>query len=380
MEENRNVPFMEEIMHQFAQDTGLLENWKPQRYLWTDAFAVCNFLELHRLTGKDEYQKLALRLINQVHHVLGRHREDDLRGGWISGLSESEGEQYPTIGGLRIGKELLERQPHEGEDNLLEWDRDGQYYHYLTKWMHALHQAAVRTEIPVYNIWARELAIASHDAFTYRPAPGGPKRMYWKMSIDLSRPLITSMGQHDPMDGYLSYLELQDDTSTVLTEKIAEMEEICRGIILTTDDPLGLGGLLSDALRLVKLKAEGKSVPGGLLEDLLQAANDGLAQFSAQNSLRHPVEYRLAFRELGLSIGLHAVAAIQRHVADYPEIAEGSVARLLHLLSGYESLSGIIEESWLNPRNRQTGTWKTHENINMVMLVTSLAPGGFFGA
>ena len=27
-------------------------------------------------------------------------------------------------------------------DERLEWDRDGQYFHYLTKWMHALCQAA----------------------------------------------------------------------------------------------------------------------------------------------------------------------------------------------------------------------------------------------
>ena len=33
--------------------------------------------------------------------------------------------------------------------------------------------------------------------------------MYWKMSIDLSYPLVTSMGQHDPLDGLITYSELQ---------------------------------------------------------------------------------------------------------------------------------------------------------------------------
>ncbi len=41
---------------------------------------------------------------------------------------------------MRIGKPLNERKPSEPFDERLEWDRDGQYYHYLTKWMHALHQ------------------------------------------------------------------------------------------------------------------------------------------------------------------------------------------------------------------------------------------------
>ncbi len=29
--------------------------------------------------------------------------------------------------------------------------------------------------------------------------------MYWKMSIDLSRPLVTSEGNLDPYDGYITY-------------------------------------------------------------------------------------------------------------------------------------------------------------------------------
>ena len=57
-----------------------------RRYLWTDAFAVCNFLGLARATGDERYTELALRLVDQVHHVLGRHRADDARTGWISGL------------------------------------------------------------------------------------------------------------------------------------------------------------------------------------------------------------------------------------------------------------------------------------------------------
>jgi hypothetical protein len=46
------------------------------------------------------------------------------------------------VGGLRIGKPLKERGANEPIDESLEWDRDGQYFHYLTKWMHALCRAA----------------------------------------------------------------------------------------------------------------------------------------------------------------------------------------------------------------------------------------------
>jgi hypothetical protein len=113
-------------MMTFAELTGLLpERRVPRRYLWTDAFAVCNFLELHRQTGDEEYKRLALSLVEQVHHVLGRHREDDRRSGWISGLSEEEGARRPTAGGLRIGKGMPERGPKEPYDERLEWERDG---------------------------------------------------------------------------------------------------------------------------------------------------------------------------------------------------------------------------------------------------------------
>jgi hypothetical protein len=186
-------------MSDFAERTGLASGRPRQRYLWTDAFAVCNFLGLARATGEARYTALALRMIEQVHHTLGHHRDDDTRSGWLSGLDEVEGESHPTRGGLRIGKTLPERGPDEPFDAELEWDRDGQYFHYLTKWMQALDQASRVTTRPQFTRWARELAATAYPAFTYPPSAGGPRRMYWKMSIDLSRPLVSSMGQHEPL-------------------------------------------------------------------------------------------------------------------------------------------------------------------------------------
>ncbi|NYT17698.1 MAG: hypothetical protein GKC06_06815, partial [Methanomicrobiales archaeon] len=148
-----------EIMQDFARITGLdPPTVSPERYLWTDAFAVCNYLTLFQRTNDQAYRDLALCLVGQVHHVLGQHRPDDPRRGWISGLREQEGELHPTIGGLRIGKKLNERMSGEPFDERLEWDRDGQYYHYLTKWMHALSRVSRVTGDPVYLRWAVELA------------------------------------------------------------------------------------------------------------------------------------------------------------------------------------------------------------------------------
>jgi len=210
---------------------------RPRRYLWTDAFAVCNFLGLYQETGGEEFKDLALKLVDQVHDTLGRHRKDDSRTGWISGLDEEDGRLHPTKGGLRIGKQLQERGSNDPFNERLEWDRDGQYHHYLTKWMHTLNRVSRVTGDLKFNTWAVEPAKPAHARFVYALSYGGPKRMNWKMSIDLSRPLVPSMGQHDPLDGFVTYNELQatatkDPKKSMendLRAEIFDITNICEG-------------------------------------------------------------------------------------------------------------------------------------------------------
>ena len=78
MEQTSHTDIVKKLMNQFTLWTGLEPAQEsPRRYLWTDAFAVCNFLELYARTGDEEYRSLALRLVEQVHDVLGQHRADD---------------------------------------------------------------------------------------------------------------------------------------------------------------------------------------------------------------------------------------------------------------------------------------------------------------
>jgi hypothetical protein len=386
--EGENVSTVREIMMEFADLTGLSPEGKaPRRYLWTDAFAVCNFLELYRQTGDEKFRDLAMRLVEQVHHVLGRHREDDTRSGWISGLSEEEGTRHPTAGGLRIGKGMTERKPKERYDEQLEWDRDGQYYHYLTKWMHALNRVSRVTGNPSYNVWAIELAKTAHGRFTYLPSRGSGKRMYWKMSIDLSRPLVPSMGQHDPLDGLLMYRQLQATAEKYkestpaqdLESEIVDMARICEGRTWDTDDPLGIGGLLCDAYRSAQLSVIQGSEEDDLLASLLESSLRGLGHFARGSSLMSPADYRLAFRELGLSIGLRAVQRLQRLIEGRSRLfGKGHpVHAKIKNLMRYVPLCEGIEKFWLDPASRENETWKAHREINMVMLATSLAPDGF---
>ncbi len=377
------------LMDEFANLTGLLSDGKlPRRYLWTDAFAVCNFLGLYQQTNDEQYKKLALHLVDQVHFILGRHRENDPRTGRISGLSEQEGGLHPTRGGLRIGKGMNERGPEDPYDEQLEWDRDGQYYHYLTKWMHALNRVSRVTGDPTCNRWAIELAKASHDKFTYVPSSGGHKRMYWKMSTDLSYPLVTSMGQHDPLDGLITYLQLQStavndpDKSAEfdLGAEIRDMVAMGEGISWATDDPLGIGELLSTAYKLAQLIVIEGFDQAALLDVLLDSSLTGLQAYTrGRNPLMTPAKYRLAFRELGLSTGLHAIEKLQGLIKQTPPDLKmkSRLHSQIENLMRYAPFSEVIETFWLEPANRQASTWRGHRDINMVMLATSLAPNGY---
>jgi hypothetical protein len=388
MEQKAATALVSGIMLDFASLTGLAPAGAlPRRYLWTDAFAVCNYLELFRQTHDETYRDLALRLVDQVHHVLGRHRDDDPRTGWISGLSEQEGEMHPTKGGLRIGKQLPERGQNEPINERLEWDRDGQYFHYLTKWMHALNHVSRITMDPKYNGWAMELAKTAHGRFTYLSSFGGRRKMYWKMSIDLSRPLVPSMGQHDPLDGFITFSELQQTANAEfglplepgLSAEIADMASICRGLHLLTNDPLGIGGLLSDASRIAQLMIQGGSGYVFLLDSVVDAALRGTVYFMESGTLDLPAGYRLAFRELGLSIGLKGAVMLADWIEENPDVfqGEGSLQRQANVLAGCMPLVETIEKFWLDDGNRNAGTWTEHREINMVMLATSLAPAGF---
>ncbi len=162
------------IMLDFAAATGLTDTaHEPRRYLWTDAFAVCNFLELIGKPVRDIYLDTALQTGGSGTFRSRQVQPWGCRAKAGSAASMSRpGYEHPTCGGLRIGKKLAERKPDEPFDERLEWERDGQYFHYLTKWMQALARVSLVTGDGRYLRWALELAKAAHAGFTYKPAVG----------------------------------------------------------------------------------------------------------------------------------------------------------------------------------------------------------------
>jgi hypothetical protein len=242
--------------------------------------------------------------------------------------------------------------------------------------MHALDQVTRATGDTRYNAWARELARAAHRAFVYTPR-GVAKRMHWKMSVDLSRPLVTSMGQHDPLDGLINCIQLDATlrpAPRVLDDAAAQFTTMVDRQTFPTSDPLGLGGLLVDAYRVRQLVAQGALAnDDGLMAALLAAALFGLHAYVERPDLQAPAGERLAFRELGLAIGL---AAVDRLAKTPPPRGTPERANLDRLLR-YAAVREEIEATWLLAESRESKTWCDHADINDVMLAATLEPQGF---
>ena len=154
---------------------------------------------------------------------------------------------------------------------------------------------------------------------------------------------------------------------------------MCAGKSWATEDPLGTGGLLADAFRLAQLMV-GCNVTGPLsVASLLADCEAGLHAFVRSGSLDQRAEYRLAFRELGLAIGLHALMKLQGLIGRNPDrFATGEgLPRLLARLNEFSYLCDEIERFWMHATHQENQTWCEHEDINAVMLATSLAPDGF---
>lgn len=353
------------LMNEFAEQTGLKENKdvKQDRYLWTDAFAVQNFLALSSYFDNDRFKGLAQELIDQVHYTLGRFDSDDSRSGWISQLSEEEGRKHPTIHGLRIGKTQLERKKSEPFDPNKEWDRDGQYYHYHTRWINALLQAAENLDSEKFITHAAELSLAGKH---FLQKTDGKLHLYWKMSIDLSYPQVLSMGVHDPLDGYLTALvcKMMAPDEYDFIEYLDSLETICQGKNWQTTDPLGLGGLLINAVRAAELDRHTNLPEYIRPQKLFRDALRGLEDFKRQASLASSAKFRLAFRECGLSLGLQVTNSYRDQLVErYPEI--DSINKSLNL-------AAQIEDFWSESNNREYSSYRDHMNINHVSLASSL--------
>lgn len=227
-----------------------------RRYLWTDAFGVVLLVSLYRATGEERWLAEAKQVVADVERVLGRKR------------------------GLRIGEAA---------------DRDGQYFHYLSMWMYALHRLGeVDRE---YRERAVALVRQVHPAFVI-PGTG----VWWKMEEDLSAPYPGfGLGALDAFQGYVVY-RLLDPVR--LEAEIAQMQEIVeeswRDVVITQD--LGLGMMLW-MTHFFPEEPWARAQRERCLAILDQMWIDPPGYFSRQPGFPH---VKFAFTNYGLSVGLQA--------------------------------------------------------------------------
>lgn len=119
-------------------------------------------------------------------------------------------------------------------------------------------------------------------------------------------------------------------------------------------------------------------LPADLAPRILAATQAGLEQVAHSMLTGQPPARRLAFRELGLAIGLALPECLSRGEETPHEAARHSplMAGIMRL-ARHRPLRDTIVQTWRDPRARQSETWRNHEDMNSVMLATVLAPEGF---
>ncbi|KAJ5774401.1 hypothetical protein N7457_009297 [Penicillium paradoxum] len=324
------------------------------RYLWTDAFGVINFLTMHNEYkrsgnedfGDDRYLVLASRLVETVHEILGKTRDGRSR---LRGATDAN----PLAGGLRIGKTDA-RGP----------DADGQYHHYLTVWMFALNRMTRASGDMKYNRQAIELAKAIHPRFFIDRAAPRP-RMIWKMSMDLSEPMVKSEGNLDPIDGYVVFRLLQATAieagdGAVLTEEIDDYKRTMerKGEHFVSSDPLDLGMTLWTAHWFSERENWAAELAGKCFEQIYNL-------FEINRYLERNIRYRLAFREFGTSMGIQCQSEVSVEKERSVDLKCYSDA----IIAAWDPYMHLAISDDLTPEDLRP--------ITRVMYASALIPGAF---
>ena len=125
---------------------------------------------------------------------------------------------------------------------------------------------------------------------------------------------------------------------------------------------------MSHAGQLARL-APGGAPDGPLLEAILHGALWGLEAFARSGTLRLHPDRRLAFRELGLVIGMHAMEGLAP-----PRGPLERVRALVERALAYRPVADAILSLWRTRGARATDAWAAHPDINDVTLASALAP------
>jgi hypothetical protein len=315
-----------------ADEAGLCAGGKQRRYLWTDAFGVLAYLSLAEQTSETQkYNQAANKLIDEVHECLGKPRSNKKADQMTPDTTLS-----PTgYVGLRIGK----TESRQVTDYGMRYD--GQYWHYVDKWLLALARAG-RIEDGVRI--AKSVFPHFFDAGSKGDGWDGGIR--WKLSVDATPPpsLQRAHASDDTLVALIVFRMLENNRpSSSPTNLKDEIDMLERSLQYyrprVTDDPLGWG-----------LEA--------MYDQFLEGHPRRSALASLQDSALHTSHLSLPFRLYGAMIGAR--------IAGESVAAPSKVDRLIQLSLQHEAQA-------------QARGYEEHSSINRVMLAMSLLCPGALG-
>lgn len=225
--------------------------------------------------------------------------------------------------------------------------------------MFALNRMTVVSGNPWYNNQAVSMAKSVLPKFMTNTSSSRP-RMFWKMNIDLSKPLVKSEGNLDPIDGYVVYNLLQTsyDNTNVLSEEIGWLKKVVdtKWRDYSSSDALDLGMTLWSTHWLVDTEEWARVISKRAMGCLKCLIDIGYFDM--------PVNKRLAFREFGTVLGVQCAKT-------YVESDDAGVDGLPDMVCRTWEKAGLVPE----PKMAQMGRMAELMPITAVMYATALVPG-----
>ncbi len=216
-------------------------------------------------TGDARYVQLARQLVDRVHHMLGRHRATiGARAGSAASASATARPTPPAAG---CGS--ASRCPSAGRTSpsTRRWSGTATASTSTTSRSGCTPstRSRARPESRSFSLWARELAADRARRLHLRGLPGrNGRRMYWKMSIDspvrwclhgTARP--AGRLRHLPAAAARPRPGCRVRRRARPRRRDARLRGDDRRPAVATGDPLGIGGLLTDASRVEQLMPQG---------------------------------------------------------------------------------------------------------------------------
>jgi hypothetical protein len=174
-------------------------------------------------------------------------------------------------------------------------------------------------------------------------------KMFWKLSMDLSQPIVDSEGNLDPIDGYVTYTRLQEtsDDHHVLDEELAALKKIVDDKVenYSSSDVLDLGMMLWTVHWLVPQPTWPVSAlwPAKLQHRVFEHLFVAIKNFRLFYLSK---EKRLACREFGAALGLRTAVPLINKMLEYHASINPGDLKTIESFNALKAMPDQILDKW----------------------------------